>query len=369
MLTRFEVTNFKSFKEKFVFDFTNTNDYQFNLECVKNAAVNKAIIYGANGSGKSNLGLAIFDIVRLTDKNFDTKLYKNYLNANLKNDLAEFNYVFNFKGNSVEYSYGKSDLDILVYEYLKINNELIISLDRRKSSKAYIKIEGAENLNTEMGSSKISIINYVKNNTVRVSNTINNTFEKFIEFINKMLLFESVEKKCYLGFENGSWNVLADIIEHDNVQDFEEFLNQAGIECKLKIVDRNGKPSLDFIFNEKNIFVDEVSSTGTYSLQLFYFWLQRLRENNKVSFVFIDEFDAFYHHALSKIVVKELKNIDAQVILTTHNTSIMTNDLMRPDCYFLMTKEKIKSLSQCTEKELRLAHNIEKIYRADGFHV
>ena len=47
----------------------------------------------------------------------------------------------------------------------------------------------------------------------------------------------------------------------------------------------------------------------------------------------------------------------------------MTNDLMRPDCYFLMDNRKILPLSECTEKELREAHNIEKIYKAGAFHV
>ncbi len=58
---------------------------------------------------------------------------------------------------------------------------------------------------------------------------------------------------------------------------------------------------------------------------------------------------------------------DSQVILTTHNTSLMSNDLLRPDCYFLMYKDKINPLSELTDKELRLAHNIEKMYRAGAF--
>ena len=53
--------------------------------------------------------------------------------------------------------------------------------------------------------------------------------------------------------------------------------------------------------------------------------------------------------------------------MTTHNTSIMTNDLLRPDCYFLMNGKGIKSLANCTPKELREAHNIEKMYKAGAF--
>ncbi|MDQ7090077.1 MAG: hypothetical protein Q9M50_05460 [Methylococcales bacterium] len=57
----------------------------------------------------------------------------------------------------------------------------------------------------------------------RLKLVANNTFEKFIDFINKMLFFKSLNETYYLGFENGSWDVLADIIENDNVQDFQDF--------------------------------------------------------------------------------------------------------------------------------------------------
>lgn len=85
--------------------------------------------------------------------------------------------------------------------------------------------------------------------------------------------------------------------------------------------------------------------------------------------VFIDEFDAFYHHELSRLIINRLKDSGIQFIVTTHNTSIMSNDLMRPDCYFLMNKKRILPLSKCTDRELREAHNIEKIYKANGFNI
>jgi AAA15 family ATPase/GTPase len=85
--------------------------------------------------------------------------------------------------------------------------------------------------------------------------------------------------------------------------------------------------------------------------------------------VFIDEFDAFYHHSLSALIIEKLKETGVQFILTTHNTSVITNDLLRPDCYFLMSKHNIRSLSKSTAKELREAHNIEKMYKAGSFYV
>ena len=101
---------------------------------------------------------------------------------------------------------------------------------------------------------------------------------------------------------------------------------------------------------------------------LFYCWyLQMLK--NEVSFVFIDEFDAFYHHELSRLIINKLKESGVQFVVTTHNTSIMSNDLLRPDCYYLMYNDKILPLSKCTNKELREAHNIEKIYKSGAFYV
>jgi AAA15 family ATPase/GTPase len=110
-------------------------------------------------------------------------------------------------------------------------------------------------------------------------------------------------------------------------------------------------------------------STGMKSLTVLFYWLQNAIFNeNPPSFVFIDEFDAFYHQRLSEYVVNVIKKINnCQFILTTHDTGVMSNDIMRPDCLFLMHKDKVESLSSLTDKELRFAHNIEKMYRAGAF--
>lgn len=45
----------------------------------------------------------------------------------------------------------------------------------------------------------------------------------------------------------------------------------------------------------------------------------------------------------------------------------MTNDLLRPDCNFVLKDNKITSLCNATDKELREGHNIEKLYRGGAF--
>ena len=370
MLRKFKVSNFKNFENEFVLDLAETNGYEFNTDCIKNGIVNCALIYGHNGVGKSNLGLAIFDIIEhLTDIKGQESVYENYLNAYNKSDTAVFYYEFQINNKIVKYEYKKTDYKTIVYEKFMIDDEELVLFDRDKGANFTTKLKGTETLKKEINNQELSVLKYIKNNTELESDPINNTFLGFFKHIESILYFRTLQTAVYLSLENINRDPLEDIIEKGNVKDFEKFLNEAEIECKLEIVENLDKKSLVFNFNGKKLFFEDVASSGTYALTFFYFWFQRIREEAKVSFLFIDEFDAFYHHELSALVVKKLKETGVQFILTTHNTSIITNDLLRPDCYFLMNKRKIKSLAKCTQKELREAHNIEKMYKAKAFNV
>lgn len=84
MLKLFEVDGFKNFKDKITFNFADVRDYKFNTACISNNLLGKTIVYGKNSIGKTNLGLAIFDIVSLlSSNNVSHRLYDYYLNANI----------------------------------------------------------------------------------------------------------------------------------------------------------------------------------------------------------------------------------------------------------------------------------------------
>ena len=370
MLTKFSVSNFKGFNTEFIFDLQDTNGYAFNKECIKNGIVNNAIVYGHNGVGKSNFGLAIFDIIGLlTDTETNESQYSFYLNALNNSETAKFHYEFIINSKKIIYEYQKTNHKTILSEKFLIDGQELASIDRTISDEAKVNFKGAENLKKNLSNENLSLLKYIKNNSELDINSENKALLSFFKFIDGMLFFRSLQENMYIGLESGSREIAEDIIEKGNVSNLESFLNSAGIECKLTVVKESDKDILAFDFNGKTISFYHIASQGTKALTLFYFWLQRLREDTKVSFLFIDEFDAFYHHELSALIVKELKKTGIQFILTTHNTSIITNDLLRPDCYFLMNKDSIKSLAKCTSKELREAHNIEKMYKAGSFNV
>lgn len=368
MLSKFEIENFKNFKERFVFDLTKVKNYEFNDTCIKNGIVNNALIYGPNGSGKSNLGIAIFDIVSHLTDNHDHKIYyQNFLNGESTLDsTATFCYYFKIDDNQIVYKYAKKSHEKLTYEKLYINDNLVISYNRESGKNAVVSLKGSENLNTDLKETSISIIKYVKNNTVLKDNNENKAFLSFIEFVHGMVYFKSLEGHRYIGKELGLNRISEGILESGLLDDFENFLNTAGIQCKLTKILRNGEHYIGFDYGKRKIEYSLVASTGTLSLGHFYYWLQKLKTKS-ITFIFMDEFDAYYHHSLSEMVVNEVKNSQCQSILTTHNTSIMTNDLLRPDCYFILDKHTISPIFEHTNKELRKAHNIEKMYKAGTF--
>ncbi len=82
----------------------------------------------------------------------------------------------------------------------------------------------------------------------------------------------------------------------------------------------------------------------------------------------MDDFDSYYHFDLTRYLLKEIINSNVQAMIILHDTSLIDNNLLRPDCYFNLKNGYITSFADLTKKELRKAHNLEKMYRAGSFN-
>ncbi len=140
-----------------------------------------------------------------------------------------------------------------------------------------------------------------------------------------------------------------------------------GITCKLVLKQLpDGEYQLYFSYNKLLPFIENASS-GTLALLTLY---QRLEFGKKASLIFLDEFDAFYHYEMSAKVVEYFKSkySNYQIVMTTHNTNLMNNRLMRPDCLFILSQEgKLTALCDATDRELREGHNLEKMFISGEF--
>ncbi len=367
MLKRFVVENCKGFQNKLIFDLT-ARDYEFNQELVRDGVVNKAIIYGPNGIGKSSLGIALFDIVaHLTDKEGIRPQYlANYRNLESDSKMISFSYLFVFDNDEVLYEYTEANIDELISEKLTINGRVVIDYDFFDPAQRMVEKDLVGDLNIGLTDNKLSVVKYVYRNLP--TSTIP-ALTRMVQFCENMLWYRCLsDGNTYAGFTNGGAGLFKTIYEKGMLKEFQDFLSENGLNYDLDFEMENGDPVLYAYFrNRKNkAKFSRLASTGTQALMLFFVW--KIMAFDEVSLLFIDEFDAFLHYQSAENIVRQLnKEIGFQTILTTHNTYLMQNRLTRPDCCFLMSPGKIVNLYDSTDKEIREAHNLEKMYIGGAF--
>lgn len=366
MLTKFSVKNFRGFPKEISWNLSKPSNYEFNTNAVKDGVIKNGILYGPNGSGKTNFSLAIFDLVNhLSQKWKKPDYYDNFVYAGKPQDPVEFRYVFKFGVKTVEYSYSKNAAGDLLTESLIVNRKKVLHKDMtevRVDRKSFPSID-EKAIQGNIHVNNFSVVNFLLTSMPLPEDHFLLQLQKFA---NSMLWFRCLDVKEYIGLETARYNVDEYIIRNGLTKDFEAFLEEtSGQIFRFAEPDPNDKLLFCLIDGSRVVF-HNITSTGTDSLELLYFWITRM---NQAQFVFIDEFDAFYHYKLSFEVCKRLFQLDTQVFLSSHNTSLMTNDLLRPDCNFLLNNNMIKPVCDCTDKELRWGHSIEKLYRGGTFNL
>ena len=369
MLTKFTVDNYKNFQKPITIDFSATHDYKFNSKCVKNGLLSKLVIYGPNSSGKSNLGFALFDIVGLlTDKTTDIHQTDEGSFINADSDKKEASFIYEFKKGeeSIVYEYKKLSPKKITYEALYINGKKVFSYDFEKRIKDFVNMAliSANQLNFEYFENNFAVLRYIAYNTVQQENS----YVKFImNFVSHMLWFRSLQENGYIGLTTGVELLDPWIANNKLHKEFQAFLKKfAGLETQIEVFQPTQQPPIlvekhknaDFVFNN-------IASTGTRALELLFYWSKKFDE---VSFLFLDEFDAFYHYDLARNVLKYIIDLDnVQAVFTTHNSYLAGNDLMRPDCYLVLNHGRLTSFVDSTDREIREGHNLEKLLRNGEF--
>lgn len=367
MLEEFHVRNFKNFQDELIFSLKTDKNYEFSNQAISDGIIKDSVVLGYNAAGKTNLGYAIMDIVsHLTDNSVSKRSRILYTNLYSEENTASFYYRFCFQKHQLEYIYVKTDSASIVRESISIDGKAIIENSNRD---IFTKLKGTENINIENVKENLSFVKYIYANSILDDSDVNcHVFRQFMEYVNGMLMFSSTEGLKYNGFTNERGSITKAICnQKKGVERLEKFLDS--VDIKYKLFQKDAGEGEDDIFckmGDKPVLFSSLLSSGTKSLCFFFYWYMQ-REN--ISFVYIDEFDAFYHTDLSIGVLEYLiKEEFLQAVLSTHNTDIISNELLRPDCYFILKDNKIESFNHKTNKALREAHNLQKMYKAGAFN-
>lgn len=379
MLKKFTLKNYKNFKNEISIDFENTAGYQFSTDCITDGIISKMLIYGRNATGKTNLGKALIDIyiTMFGGRHYiDTGIF---LNADSIDKAADFSYEFRFESNELVYRYARFSNQELRDEELIIDGKTIFSCDFENDkfdfkNLEYINAETAsidrylQSMDVgdeeEIQEPKLPFLRWLISNVALGNDSI---LIKLANYVRRMLMVTAGNGMLKMPRRmNGSFYELLE--DSNRLKDLEDFLNEMGIECKLilkKLPD--GQRELYF-WHEKLVPFYETASSGTLALVDLYRRL--IPKSWAPSFIYLDEFDAFYHYEMAEKVINFFKRRypKCQIIMTSHNTNLMTNRLMRPDCLFILSRVgTLTALCNATERELREGHNLEKMYISGEF--
>ncbi len=406
MLLQFSVENYMSFKEKAVLRLEATKDREHpeNInEKNGSKAVNVIVTYGANASGKTNFFKAItaalnairFSNTRQVNEPLGIVPFK--FSVETINKPSKFEFQFIARDNK-KYIYGFTANMYMIYE------EYLYRYNSRRPTKIFErKSDGTYDFTAREKNALFPLTQW-------------NTPNKF--FLATATMWNAQSTKIPLEWLAGGIDTYTDLsgltqdammgYQGENADDYIYFtekimreadINISKIDVKLKKIPINPNimpliPGL--IINGQLIQPQEQTqlevktyhevadndgenktryslqlgeeSVGTQLLFAFSPLLKKALDCGKT--IIIDEIDKSLHPAVVKYIVnlfrnKEINIAGAQLIITTHNTSLLSLNTFRRDQIYFVEKNRTTAVSRLysmNEYSVRKGENIEKGY-------
>jgi uncharacterized protein len=385
MLIEFTIKNYKSIKDQQAFSMVATSDdthptnvFHPEIKGMKNAKLlNTSVIFGANASGKSNLLEAIrfmrnFVVSISLDLKPNQKItYKPFqLDSSTENEPTEMEIVFAQK--DVKYQYG------FIHDAERIYEEWLYATPSTKPQTWFYRTYNEETNDYEysFGSSlkgeKISLQEKTAPNKLFLSVASQFNHAQLLEVykwfddhlmslgglrtvdasFTKSGIFNNFLSKDIVNFYLKKADLWIDDFEIKPVQ-FEDISFPESVPDEFKEMVKNDIESgmisdLRFVHhqidsNKKVLFSEEDESQGT---RMFVALLGPLLDVLKNGFVIcIDELAVHLHPLLVRTLIQLFSNEDlntknAQLIFTTHDTTLLDQSLFRRDQIWFTEKNR-----------------------------
>lgn len=394
MLLNFKVKNFRSIKDEVILDLQATSDKTMKnssvIESNDTSLLKSVAIYGANASGKSNIMKAfvafrVMVLESLLRGNTTTALPSEVFKLSSESESQPSFFEISFLIDNEIYDYGfEIDKKKVLTEWLKQKkgNKTLFSRTGQEieSNKNYFK-EGTATLKKQTAE-RVLFLSVLSSNNAPFSkkivhliqninyisgtnrgNTMDFSFGKFLEDEKIAKQMKELMVDVIFGLvdiEANQKKILAKEIQNMPDKFKELFFKEDSkiAERSLKFLhkkfDKNqkeiGDESLDFFSEE---------SEGTQQMFALSAPIIDTLENGKV--LFIDEIDASLHPILCQYLItifnsKEKNPNNAQLIFSTHDVSLLKEELLRRDQIYFTEKNKfgeteLFSLSDISERK------------------
>jgi AAA15 family ATPase/GTPase len=384
MFIEFSVKNYKSIKEQQVFSLSATSERilsenKIKLDKYKKVSVlNSAVIFGANGSGKSNLIRAFWsmqNLIRFSDRNLSGQRIDQYVPYKLElgadKDPVEFEFEFLDKeGTRYFYHVAFNATEILkekllyyprVKEIKLFDREMGKEIDFGDFSGPKRKIESLLEKNqlflTKAAKSQNDMLRKIFQTITFDFNLINN-FDHLIRpvaFQTLKFIEHSKENKEIVKALLKAADISIDdvVVKKRNIDESkyhlpsdvpaevrEMILESESLEPKFihTVYDNEGNS-----VGKTEFSLDE-ESDGT--IKLFNLSAQIIRAIENGDTLFIDEINYGLHPILGLFILelfqnKEINKKNAQLVFTTHDINYLSTDIFRKDQVWFIEKNEL----------------------------
>ncbi len=362
MLLYFKTSNNLSYREEINFSmiagvFSEHLENTIQIEKYKTKALKTSAIYGANASGKSNLLIAIANGVVFIQNSFTDSLafdkMTQHLNRNdEKNKSKPTTYVYGLLIDGIQFEYSFSfnkdrilEEQLLEYRTQKPIQHFLRKFDSEKNDYNWnfsSLFTGKKDTVKEMTNSKtlfltigsktelmvsIKVMYWFRNNIVW---SINNDSPGNIsvEYTLENILSFPDHKKVILEFLKEADFTIIDILVEKTQYGFKGTTLH-------KTININGEPTLTAF----DLTTEESTGTNRF-LSWIGVWLDILN-NGKT--LLVDELGNSMHSLLSKYLITKFhaeNPQNSQLIFTTHDTNLMTQDIFRRDQIWIVDRDK-----------------------------
>lgn len=388
-IQEFSFGNFKSFKDIQTLNLSAAKikskkieiDARNVIEGTNNDSISflkSKAIYGANAGGKSNIIKAFVAFIRIVENSVkDEKILSlidfHRLSTETEDASSFFQIIFWNKGVKYRYGFEADDKDIKAewlygkpkdreLPFFIRDNQKIIELDKTNFSEGRKILELLEDdveenevfRNNSLFLTTLATFGFGKLSK-KLINSITSIFvisglrDRDLYKYAAVSLSDNEKKKYILDFlkygDIGIEDMKAVEISSDDLpDDVDDEIREKfdHIEKKKLLVSTRKKYDKNLISIENEAFVfGDSESEGTQKLfELSPFIYDALNEGRVL---IIDEFDARFHPLLTKKILELFnsnENIRSQFIFTTHDTNLLSSDLLRRDQIEFVEKDK-----------------------------